>query len=63
MDIKLWFTITVVLSMVSFITALKEGECEGNLFLYISLLFTINALSLVTYFFYLFFYSMCNYCK
>ncbi|XP_035738414.1 mesencephalic astrocyte-derived neurotrophic factor homolog [Vespa mandarinia] len=28
MDIKMWFTITVIFSMVSFITALKEGECE-----------------------------------
>lgn len=55
MDIKVWFTITVILSMVSFITALKEGECEGNLFLYISLLFTNNTLSLVAYFVFLFF--------
>lgn len=28
MDTKIWFAITVVFSMVSFITALKEGECE-----------------------------------
>ncbi|KAI4486652.1 mesencephalic astrocyte-derived neurotrophic factor homolog [Polistes fuscatus] len=28
MDTKMWFAITVVFSMVSFITALKEGECE-----------------------------------
>ncbi|KAL2718885.1 mesencephalic astrocyte-derived neurotrophic factor [Vespula squamosa] len=28
MDIKMWFTITVIFSVVSFITALKEGECE-----------------------------------
>lgn len=28
MDIKMWLTITIVFSMSSFITALKEGECE-----------------------------------
>ncbi|KAF7390180.1 hypothetical protein HZH68_012037 [Vespula germanica] len=28
MDIKMWFTIIVTFSMISFITALKEGECE-----------------------------------
>ncbi|XP_015174139.1 PREDICTED: mesencephalic astrocyte-derived neurotrophic factor homolog [Polistes dominula] len=28
MDTKMWFAITVVFSMVSFITALKEGDCE-----------------------------------
>ncbi|KAF7388106.1 mesencephalic astrocyte-derived neurotrophic factor [Vespula maculifrons] len=28
MDIKMWFTVIVTFSMISFITALKEGECE-----------------------------------
>lgn len=50
----MWFTITVIFSVVSFITALKEGECEGNLFLYIALQLSNNILSLVTYFLYLF---------
>lgn len=55
MDIKMWFTVIVTFSMISFITALKEGECEGNLFLYIAFLLSNNILSLVTYLFLSFF--------